>query len=833
MTPTRFIPASAAARLAVLLGPGLGLTACQIGDGFDEYYEGATGPAPTISSVETDSTLTGNTGGQTLVIKGSGFGSDPAGVTVQVGDLAASITSVSDGELVVVAPQGPVHGGPVDVSVGTLNGQVTLDDGFEYELSEVYDDQSAYIVINNDWFSCYGGVGTEFGCETFAWVGYTGIDGRGEFLEETIFPRQHGQFVGYWGGGDVTNEWRVDSPAYNYIPLDIESAVEDLRDKRITGFTLTNENLEDEDPWCADLSALALYSYGGGDPVLDENGDVVGVSGADGVGYTANADLPLLESADMEGDACADSDDRVYDLSTLRFCETYYDNDANLSTYERAGTWIYDAEWPIGEYSFFVGESGNPSRDQNVEITLDIPEIDLEGVDLVLPPYSFFEATAGFTGFNNDPALWSIGEYDACPDGDGDGRSTLDEAAWRFQWVPADLPGADDRDARIKDVESQVRLSINSFFLGWYGGEGFNMRASITVPDDNAFDEETGYASVEVPADILLQFPNLTASVGATTDPFGNTVFNWGDPVTGNYGYLLVTMERATEYRIEADALPGDLVFSYVTGDFAFFDWNNPLHSGSSCEDCQDNDGDGWADALDPDCEDGAAEDNSTYGGTTCNDGVDNDDDGLVDAEDPDCEDGLDGETNCSDGIDNDGDGYADGLDGECGPLGSGVELGEDDPDWDCSNGLDDDSDGWVDFDDPDCAAGSDPELGYGATQCNDGLDNDGHGDVDAMDLLCVFRGAENDAEEPSMTSACADGTDNDGDGYVDRNDPDCELPPYSVETYTAAQESWGWTSQCYNGVDDDSDGDVDALDLGCAAGGEADGFTDDEGAAR
>ncbi|MCK6507049.1 IPT/TIG domain-containing protein [Myxococcota bacterium] len=809
--------------LTILLG--LTLPACQIGSGLEDYYDGA-GPAPEISGLDVAS-VPGNVGGQTVVISGSGFGDDPAAVTVVFGNVNAEILSVEDGALTVTVPQGPIQGGAVDLAVGTAGGQVILADGFTYDLGDVYEDQTAYIVVNNDWFSCYGGVGYGAGCETFAWVGLTGISARGEFMEDMPFPRQHGQFVGYWGGAQVAmGEWHVGLPPYNSISLDIESAVEDLRRKDITEFTLRNAEWQDEQ-YCANISTMASYAYGGGDPV-DPSDPSQGVLAPQTVAYT---DLQLWEEAPKDGDACEDPQDRLYNLGELRFCETYYDREANQAAYERAGTWVYQADWPVGE-SFFVAEgSGGDASDEGVvKVTLDVPEAGISNVGLTLHPYTYFEATAGLNGWSGDPAAWAIGDMDACPDGNGDGNSTLDEAAFRMEWLPADL--GDVVGGAVKGVDTHVRMTIDSFNLGWYGGEGFNMQASIVVPDAWNVDPDTGKSVLELPAEVLLQFPSLTAQIGEVSNPLGGTTFVWGDPINGTYGYFLVTMERVTEYRIEAPELNGDLVFAYVTGDFGFYDYVNPLDSTEGCGDCQDNDGDGWADAKDPDCDGGKVEDNSTFGSTTCNDGLDNDGDGDVDAQDEDCEDGLDGETNCSDGIDNDGDGLEDGEDGECGPSGSGVELGEDDPAWQCQDGADNDGDTWVDFDDPDCGNGADDELGLGSTQCNDGLDNDGHGDVDSADLACVMRGATYDAEAPTRSGDCDDATDNDGDGYLDGMDPDCEIQPYNTERYSSAQSGWGgWTTQCYNQVDDDGNGDVDVADPGCALGGEPDGFLDDESA--
>ncbi|MCB9778160.1 MAG: IPT/TIG domain-containing protein [Alphaproteobacteria bacterium] len=816
---------------------GLVLAGCQIGDGLEDYY--GDGVAPTVSGIDVTS-VPGNTSGGNAVITGSGFGSDPEAVTVVFGQVNAKILEISDTSMTVSIPQGPVQGGAVDIRVGTTGGQASLDGGFTYDIGEGYENQGGYIVINNDWYSCYGGVGTASGCETFAYVGLTGITGRGEFLTETTFPRQHGMFTGYWGGADVTmGEWSVSKPAYNFVGLDIEDNIEDVRDKRIQGFTLRNpvydELAANKRNFCADLSTLATWSYGGGDPVYDEDGNLTGVSDPVAVAWS---DIQLTSEADTSEDSagnqiCADSDDRMFDVSEMRFCETWYDQEANTKAYQRAGTWVYDAEWPVGQYNFFAGreaiDDGDPT---NVTIQVDVPEA---GVDetIILPPWPYFTATAGIEDTFMGGQMWGVGTFEDCPDGNGDGSTSLDEAGVRFEWLPADL--GDVVGGNIKGVQNTVRVSLNVFYLGWYGGEGITLRATTTVPDDNLVDPETGLAMVEVPADILLQFPTVDATLGAgTTGPFGTT-FTWGDPARGDYGYLIVTLERVTEYTLEAPGLEGDLVVAYAAGDFGFYEWNNPLDSTDDCGDCQDGDGDGWTDSDDPDCEDPAngSEDNSTFGQTTCNDGLDNDGDGKIDAEDEGCEDGYDGETNCSDGEDNDGDGLIDGMDGECGPSGSGFELGEDDPSWQCNDGADNDADGWIDFDDPDCATASDEEVGFGATECNDGIDNDGHGDIDGADFICAFRGADYETEEPTRVGDCDNGLDDDGDGYVDRNDPDCELQPYSSERFDAAQSSWGWTSQCYNGVDDDGDGEIDALDLGCEDGsGVPDGYLMDESVA-
>lgn len=95
-----------------------------------------------------------------------------------------------------------------------------------------------------------------------------------------------------------------------------------------------------------------------------------------------------------------------------------------------------------------------------------------------------------------------------------------------------------------------------------------------------------------------------------------------------------------------------------------------------------------------------------------CDDGLDNDGDGYIDCADPDCNGqtgpggGLCecpggvapcGEQTCDDGYDNDGDGFIDGLDLSCGNEGIG-DLG-------CFDGLDNDEDGYFDRDDGGCCS--------------------------------------------------------------------------------------------------------------------------------
>jgi hypothetical protein len=297
----------------------------------------------------------------------------------------------------------------------------------------------------------------------------------------------------------------------------------------------------------------------------------------------------------------------------------------------------------------------------------------------------------------------------------------------------------------------------------------------------------------------------------------------------------------------------------------------NPKDTGSppapgTCADANDNDGDGWTDADDPDCASGTEEVGLTSG--ACNDGVDNDGDGAADAADPDCASAADTPEapSCEDGLDDDGDGWIDDADPDCetgdeaglgdGPCNDGTDDDGDgmtDADDDgctsasdpseapsCEDGLDDDGDGWTDADDPDCADGT-AETGYGAAACADGIDNDGDAATDAADPDCT------DAADTSELPSCEDGLDDDGDGWIDAADPDCQagLPESGFgdaacndgedhdgdgtsdaddDDCTSAADASEYPS-CEDGLDDDGDGWTDAADPDCASGGDESGY--------
>jgi hypothetical protein len=782
-----------------------------------DYY---SGDGPSITGLDIASEH-GNIGGGTVNISGSGFGTEAGKIVVLFGTNNADILSVTDTNIEALVPAGPVSCGKVAVTVATADNYFVFGDdegesGYIYDAGPtyeddstaetIYDNENAYVVLQN-----YKDINWD------VWVGMTGIDAYGEFLE-FAYPRYHTQDIGIAVATDQgpADDWVVQTPGLiNYI-----MGLEDLR---------------------LEVNDFVVYNH-------------------DNAGVQDWVDAMSLEPARPD-----DQNKLTYDVDELHVCQEPYKDTRDKHR--------YSAEWPVSENFFWTD-----NEDDTVDITIDFapPTLDEEGkeidgdtkqavkfsdnstaVDLRLPPQMIVTGTEGFKGGTSEGA-WTlsqsgVGTFTDCFDDadDDDRETTLDDTALRWEWEPIPSSFYEHLDTvigngPILDVKSYVRVTINQMSIGWIGGESYPIRTTIVVPDDNDYDEETGMSSVEMPMDIFYQFPTSDVFSGGT-DMMGNPTYD--DPTDPRWGYSFVSVDRITEYRLESydaqgmndpDAgvgLQGDLVVAYATGDFGLFSWVHPLDSDDSCADCVDNDGDGWVDDDDPDCDDDnrpddsePAEDGAAEGLFTCNDGVDNDEDGLIDWEDEDCEAGDELESNCDDGEDNDGDGWEDELDGECMEA-NGVELGNDS--WGCSNGIDDDGDNWIDVDDPDCTDGQAEELGFGDSVCNNGLDDDGHGDIDGADPYCYYssEGAAGETEQPEMTSECIDGEDNDEDGYIDANDPDCETGSY----YRESREFWesdffDLIPACYNGEDDDGDGQIDALDPGCYGdGGDADGFIDSE----
>jgi len=238
------------------------------------------------------------------------------------------------------------------------------------------------------------------------------------------------------------------------------------------------------------------------------------------------------------------------------------------------------------------------------------------------------------------------------------------------------------------------------------------------------------------------------------------------------------------------------------------------------CEDDHDNDGDGWIDGDDVDCDLYGEEVGITT--AACNDGEDNDGDGLQDAEDPGCLIAFDANEE-------------DMVEIEVVPedTDTGDTAGAEDPYWvvACDDGEDNDGDGWADLEDPDCIYGIDEDNAYfGLTACNDGevsapadLDYECPEDPETVEDVC--NGFDDDCdgevdEDVGTDEDCdlCDLVDNDGDGDVDE-DQECDAEDRDCRTGFDNLESSIPSSSCSNGLDDDGDGWSDDEDPDCVFG--------------
>ncbi len=119
-----------------------------------------------------------------------------------------------------------------------------------------------------------------------------------------------------------------------------------------------------------------------------------------------------------------------------------------------------------------------------------------------------------------------------------------------------------------------------------------------------------------------------------------------------------------------------------------------------------------------------------------------------------------------------------------------------------CTNGIDDDHDGLIDCADPDCAGA--PTCCVPHTEiCTNGVDDDCDRAVDCVDPDC--------ASFPicciPTTENCSNGVDDDCDGQVDCGDANCTLTPTCCMPVP---------ENCANGHDDDCNGLIDCADPMC-----------------
>ena len=136
----------------------------------------------------------------------------------------------------------------------------------------------------------------------------------------------------------------------------------------------------------------------------------------------------------------------------------------------------------------------------------------------------------------------------------------------------------------------------------------------------------------------------------------------------------------------------------------------------------------------------------------TCSDYIDNDGDGFIDGDDSDCQSRPETpeNNNCNNGFDDDGDGLVDGDDPDC-TLPPEGEI--------CGNGVDEDGDGL----DPECPPVELQQTNSEGEVCSDNLDND-------LDGL-INEGCS------SVREVCGNNADDDGDGLIDEVPP-CSVPP-------------------------------------------------------
>ena len=237
---------------------------------------------------------------------------------------------------------------------------------------------------------------------------------------------------------------------------------------------------------------------------------------------------------------------RDYDRSELTFCQTHESDKPNTYMYRPIGPWV-GTSW-VGR----TRSSGEAYFDENRTSDIGACSIHWLNADVKFPPPIRVYGTTGFeTG--GDASLWSLVPLGNCGDIDGEDAFSLDDTAARFQWFPyegdysvADGDCAENNTCTIKDVRSYVRVTMHAMDLGWFGGIGSSIRASIVVPDDHGFDAETQMSTLDVPASVLYQFPHVDSQWGNVNSLGGTQTLNWGNPLDSGYGYLIVALDRVT-----------------------------------------------------------------------------------------------------------------------------------------------------------------------------------------------------------------------------------------------------------------------------------------------
>ena len=201
------------------------------------YYDGQ-GASPSISGfAEGSESEKGNVGGQEVLLNGSGFGDDADSVVVYFGSLNAEVLEVSDEQIRLRTPRGPIQGGAVDIAVATPGGVADAAGGYLYDMGKLYhENEVGYLVATNYWMSCYGGADDlDVGCDTITYTGHSGLEGASEFFE-FAFPRIHTPNVGFYAGIDVSadttpnngqDNWTIETPGQVNFPY-LSFVIDDL-----------------------------------------------------------------------------------------------------------------------------------------------------------------------------------------------------------------------------------------------------------------------------------------------------------------------------------------------------------------------------------------------------------------------------------------------------------------------------------------------------------------------------------------------------------------------------------------------------------------------------
>ena len=75
--------------------------------------------------------------------------------------------------------------------------------------------------------------------------------------------------------------------------------------------------------------------------------------------------------------------------------------------------------------------------------------------------------------------------------------------------------------------ELGVTINVSYLSFSWMGGEGVTQQATITVPDNNNFDVETGVSSLSLPTWVMYSFPTAQNDYGETQGTTAGQTMGW------------------------------------------------------------------------------------------------------------------------------------------------------------------------------------------------------------------------------------------------------------------------------------------------------------------